>query len=243
MKTKYTKEILQSAIDKSLSMSECIRSLGLKNTGGNYVHIKSLVKFYELDVSHFTGKLWNKGQTAKTNLSIASAAIKNSIPNDIIFIANSQPITGSRITKRLLALGWEYKCTLCENPGVWMNKPITLHLDHINGVHNDNRFENLRFLCPNCHQQTDTWGNKKQICPSGETANTESLEVSAERLAGSTPVSDTKFRKSKGVAKPNTRKVIRPNKDILLKELSESNYTQMGKKYGVSDNAIRKWLK
>lgn len=42
-----------------------------------------------------------------------------------------------------------------------MNKPITLHLDHINGVHNDNRFENLRFLCPNCHQQTDTWGNKK----------------------------------------------------------------------------------
>ena len=72
-----------------------------------------------------------------------------------------------------------------------------LHLDRINGIHNDNRSENLRFLCPDCHQQTDTWGNKKQICPSGETENTESLEVSAERFAGSTPVSDTKFKKAR----------------------------------------------
>lgn len=102
----------------------------------------------------------------------------------------------------------------------------------------------VKYCSSKPEQGTWAWGSCIiPRCPSGETANTESLEVSAERLAGSTPVSDTKFRKSKGVAKPNTRKVIRPNKDILLKELSESNYTQMGKKYGVSDNAIRKWLK
>lgn len=67
----------------------------------------------------------------------------------------------TRIWSVILELGWEYKCVLCLNNGVWLEKPLTLHIDHINGINNDNRFENLRFLCPNSHQQTDTWGNKK----------------------------------------------------------------------------------
>lgn len=53
----------------------------------------------------------------------------------------------------------EYKCDICGNTGLWLGKKITLHLDHINGISNDHRMINLRFLCPNCHQQTSTWGN------------------------------------------------------------------------------------
>lgn len=54
----------------------------------------------------------------------------------------------------------EYKCTECGNTGEWMGKPLSLQLDHINGVNNDNRLENLRFICANCHSQTDTYAGK-----------------------------------------------------------------------------------
>jgi len=52
----------------------------------------------------------------------------------------------------------DYSCQICEAPAEWQGEPITLQLDHINGVNNDHRLENLRFLCPNCHSQTTTWG-------------------------------------------------------------------------------------
>lgn len=62
-----------------------------------------------------------------------------------------------RILKQKLL---NYKCSICENPGEWQGKKLSLQLDHINGVQNDNRLENLRFICPNCHSQTETYAGK-----------------------------------------------------------------------------------
>ena len=56
----------------------------------------------------------------------------------------------------------EYKCAECGNRGEWLGKPLSLQLDHINGKNNDHRIENLRFLCPNCHTQTDTYSGKNK---------------------------------------------------------------------------------
>lgn len=64
------------------------------------------------------------------------------------------------IVRRLFASIFTYRCKLCGNPGSHNNEPLTLHLDHKNGNRRDNRKKNLRWLCPNCHQQTDTWGRK-----------------------------------------------------------------------------------
>src|SRR5437763_16057938 len=63
------------------------------------------------------------------------------------------------MTKRLLRMGVRHECSQC---GIthWQGMPLVLHLDHINGINNDNRIENLRLLCPNCHSQTDTYGRR-----------------------------------------------------------------------------------
>lgn len=65
------------------------------------------------------------------------------------------------IKKQLIKAGiFEEICCLCKIGTIWNNKSLTLHLDHINGINDDNRIENLRLLCPNCHSQTDTFGSK-----------------------------------------------------------------------------------
>ena len=52
-----------------------------------------------------------------------------------------------------------YECVKCGNKGEWMGEKLSLQLDHINGNNKDNRLDNYRWLCPNCHSQTETWGN------------------------------------------------------------------------------------
>lgn len=123
--------------------------------------INNRIRVLGLSVAHFTGSNWSKGLTAETSEVISMAASKKKVSDEDFFIENCPyNFNGPRVRKRLIALGWDYKCTTC-GLDKWLGKAITLHVDHINGVCNDNGLTNLRFLCPNCHQQTETWGNKK----------------------------------------------------------------------------------
>ena len=83
--------------------------------------------------------------------------------NSEVFVENSshpRHRVKERIIKQKLL---EYKCVCCGNEGVHNNKPLVLQLDHINGINNDHRLENLRFLCPNCHTQQDTYASKNIV--------------------------------------------------------------------------------
>ena len=129
------------------------------------------------------GKRFNSRRSSQ---GVSNFIKSRSFTDDEVFNENSPVVSGHRLTKRLLRLGWTYKCE-CDLDS-WRGKPLTLHLDHINGMRNDNRFSNLRFLCPNCHQQTETWGNKKRKQDFvGELAHPLRLET--EKSGGSTPAS------------------------------------------------------
>lgn len=79
-----------------------------------------------------------------------------------IFCQNSKYTYRGKIKRKLLSMGVPYKCELCGNTGSWLGKPLTLQLEHKNGISNDNRLENLCFLCPNCHSQTDTYAGRNK---------------------------------------------------------------------------------
>lgn len=148
---KYDINQLKEAVNSSLNISEVCRKLNLKANGGNFSSLKKKIKANDISTEHFTGKSWNTGDRY----------INNSVTYELdeVMVENS---TYSRyhLKRRLINEGiLDYKCNECSLIE-WNGKPITLQLDHINGVNDDHRLENLRLLCPNCHSQTKTFAGR-----------------------------------------------------------------------------------
>jgi hypothetical protein len=119
-----------------------------------------------------------------------------------------------------------------------------LILDHVNGVRDDNRLENLRIVCPNCAATLDTHcGRKNRLEITRDCALCGKpfiVKRSTHRYCS--PACGTRSPGPRGRPYPDQRKVQRPPYEQLLQEIAETNYSAVGRKYGVSDNAIRKWV-
>ena len=142
MKRSWSELQLKDAVKNSKSYRQVLHCLGLKEAGGNYQQIKKYIKEYNFDISHFLGKVWNKGLKGigKPRLPLESILVKDS------------DYQSFKLKKRLFLAG--IKKPECEECG-WAKRNsdgyLPLELDHINGNHKDNRLKNLRILCPNCH--------------------------------------------------------------------------------------------
>lgn len=138
-------EEFKEIVKKSYSYTQVAREIGLTN-GGFSVTVKNRIRREKIDASHFD---------PKRNRRIRDAKIW---PWEEIFKKDSTYNSGRLLKKKLYDAG--LKAEVCESCMIgpnWNNKRLVLQLDHINGVHNDNRVENLRILCPNCHSQTETF--------------------------------------------------------------------------------------
>lgn len=166
---RYSIEEFVKAVEESYSYSQVCRKIGISPKGGNLNLVKKRIERLGLDISHFTGARWNKGLTAEQHCSIKKKPIEE------ILIQNSG-WTSHSVKLRLLKEG--IKECKCENCGrtEWEGGPIPLELHHINGIHTDNRLDNLQILCPNCHALTDNYSGKSSQVMS---AQEETLEVEA----------------------------------------------------------------
>ncbi|MFJ9343926.1 HNH endonuclease signature motif containing protein [Streptomyces sp. NPDC101733] len=145
---KWTKEVLQEAVSASTNMYEVLRRLGVESVGGHHTHISRKVKALGIDTSHFTSSSGAGRHRARR--TPASLLVRQEP-------ARAQRVPGGRLRRALTALGVDECCAECGIDAAWMGERLPLEVDHINGDWRDNRPENLRLLCPNCHATTDTY--------------------------------------------------------------------------------------
>jgi 5-methylcytosine-specific restriction endonuclease McrA len=141
------------AVADSISIAEVLRRLGFAISGANYAFVRYSVTRLGLDTSHWLGAAHLRGKSHDWT---------KSIPLGEILVENSSYGSTSRLKERLFRRGFlQPRCPEC---GIsdWRGKPLSLVLDHINGIYDDNRLENLRVLCRNCHSQTPTFAGRNQ---------------------------------------------------------------------------------
>lgn len=138
---------IRDAIATSRSLAGVLEKLGVR-PGGNQSRLRVRIHDAGLDMSHFAGQGWRAG--------IRVPVVPRTPLVEVLVKGRPAPST-SDLRKRLIAEGLkQHRCERCSLTS-WNDQPIPLELDHANGRRDDNRLENLRVLCPNCHAQTETY--------------------------------------------------------------------------------------
>ncbi len=146
-KRSWSLQQLKKAAEQSHSIRQVLINLKLVPAGGNYVQIKRELEIQEIDTLHFRGKTWNRGLKTPRPPLIATADI----------LVKKSGYQSFKLKKRLFAEGLKKaQCEICGWAERSIDGRLPLELDHVNGDRYDNRIENLRILCPNCHSLQPT---------------------------------------------------------------------------------------
>lgn len=146
---RHTEERLRKAVAASVSINETVRCLGIDPVGGNQAHIGRRIARLGIPTTHFTVSGRRSRRSAGRDLLVLDSPDRGRRPP-------------GRLRTALLAAGVPEECGMCGVGPVWCGKALRLEVDHVSGDWWDNRPENLRLLCPNCHATTDTYRGRKR---------------------------------------------------------------------------------
>lgn len=215
MKIEYCKERLEYVVKNSNTYRQVLLAFDRNQSSKSYKCLKDKLREFDINTEHFLNP------SEHTKLMYKKGDL-NKKDNSEIFVENSTT-SRSCVKKRIICENIiEYKCFKCGNTGEWMDEKIILILDHKNGVNNDNRIENLRFACPNCNSTLETH------CQGSKVFKIKEPKLDKRRLKRD---------------RIKSRKIEWPTKEVLNELLKTMSYVSIAKKYGVSDNAVRKWSK
>lgn len=227
----YTKDELEYIVQTSNSMKQVIAKLGYKTQNGrNADTVKRKLNFYNISYDKFN----------------SNKKIKREYNN--VFCANST-VTQSVLRK------WYKKefgnpscCSICGQSTLWNGKELTMILDHIDGDNHNNQENNLRWICPNCNSQLETFAgrnNRSKILNNGKiqyiSVNDRKKRTKICPICNINEMS-TSSNMCRDCWNKNISKNI-PSKEDLEKLIYNTSFTKIGEMYGVSDNAVRKWCK
>lgn len=236
----YSKEQLAKIVSESYSMAEVATKLGYSTrSGDNRITIKKRLNEYNIDCSHFR---------------IVKPVIRT---RDEVF-QNNSGASFNTVKRFFKKENIPYKCSICGQEPIWNGEPLTMILDHKNGNKYDHRLENLRYVCPNCNQQLITTGYKGYIYnENGLKIRNNSRIVNAQNFCidCGKPISRG-AKRCQDCFRATRSKVVKKDKssgkmeyklfftrEELKRMIRNIPFLQIGKKYNVTDNAIRRWCK
>lgn len=208
-----SKAELQKLFDEKSSIKQILLCIYPDWSSGNYLTMRQRISEDNIDLTKFKLNVIEFRKNLMTKL-----VTDCEFSNDEIFCNNSvitRGIARKRIMREKLI---PYECLECGISDEYNGKPLTLQLEHINGVNNDHRLENLCFLCPNCHSQTSTWG--------GRNIKDRKVKIYEDAV--------TRMHRLEKTKKFST------TKEELQELLLKLPVVAVGRHFNVSDNAIRK---
>ena len=214
-------------VKRSSSVREALLFFGITGTGNSFQTFKKRAKEDGIDLSNMPS-IRPGGRVGR---------VVKSIPLEVVMVLGSTYDT-TNLKKRLLKKGiLENICAICGNDPVWNGMPLGLRLDHINGIHNDNRLPNLRMVCPNCDSQLDTYCGRNRVKNIRTVKNCIDCGKKLSKHNGK------RCRSCNSRQMPQKTKIEWPSDARLVVMVKEKNNVQVAKTLGVSETAVRKRLK
>jgi hypothetical protein len=232
----FTLAEFTDAVARSRTMTETLRTLGLRPAGGNFGTFRKYARLWNVSTEHF-----DPAAVAREN----RRARGRRVALEDVMIEHST-YSRAHLKTRLLDDGMKQRrCEFCGQDERWRGQRMALILDHVNGVGDDNRLENLRILCPNCAATLDTH------CARKNRIVRDPIECARCGLSFVPRFDEQRYCSrscgSRWLRPPDShdhlRRVERPPYEQLVAEVRADGFSAVGRRYGVSDNAIRKWIR
>jgi hypothetical protein len=234
---RFTRSQLCSTVASARSFSDALRSLGLRPAGGNFRTIHKYCELWDISTEHF-----DQSAVIREHLERRR---RSATPLSEIMVPGST-YDRSHLKQRLFAEGVKARsCEICGQGEEWRGRRLALILDHINGVGDDHRLENLQVLCPNCAATLDTHCGRKNKIRRAQRLCAHCGELFKPKYDRHRFCSrECAWRRPRrSAARPELRRVERPPYEQLLAEVAALGWSAVGRRYGVSDNAVRKWMR